>query len=192
MNITVISYPSNEINFTQDVGYSLISSKLIKYMWVDISEAPTDEYIEITYNGETITLLIQEECRYNPIDIFFQNKEGAEQVITMFKKSTESISITSEEYESNAGQPSLGNHQITKFNIQGKTKLKVNSGFVSEAMNETFKQLLLSERVWKYESGVFTPLNVSSSSLEYKTRANDRLINYEVEFNYAFNEINNI
>lgn len=192
MNITVISYPSNEINFTQDVGDSLISSKLIKYMWVDISEAPTDEYIEITYNGETITLLIQEECRYNPIDIFFQNKEGAEQVVTMFKKSTESISITSEEYESNAGQPSLGNHQINKFNIQGKTKLKVNSGFVSEAMNETFKQLLLSERVWKYESGVFTPLNVSSSSLEYKTRANDRLINYEVEFSYAFNEINNI
>ena len=192
MNITVISYPSNEINFTQDVGDSLISSELVKYMWVDISEAPTDEYIEITYNGETITLLIQEECRYNPIDIFFQNKEGAEQVVTMFKKSTESISITSEEYESNAGQPSLGNHQITKFNIQGKTKLKVNSGFVSEAMNETFKQLLLSERVWKYESGVFTPLNVSSSSLEYKTRANDRLINYEVEFAYAFNEINNI
>jgi hypothetical protein len=192
MNITVISYPSNEINFTQDVGDSLISSELVKYMWIDVSEAPTDEYIEITYNGETITLLIQEECRYNPIDIFFQNKEGAEQVVTMFKKSTESISITSEEYESNAGQPSLGNHQITKFNIQGKTKLKVNSGFVSEAMNETFKQLLLSERVWKYESGVFTPLNVSSSSLEYKTRANDRLINYEVEFSYAFNEINNI
>ena len=192
MNITVISYPSNEINFTQDVGESLISSELVKYMWVDVSEAPTDEYIEITYNGETITLLITEECRYNPIDIFFQNKEGAEQVVTMFKKSTESISITSEEYESNAGQPSLGNHQITKFNIQGKTKLKVNSGFVSEAMNETFKQLLLSERVWKYESGVFTPLNISSSSLEYKTRANDRLINYEVEFNYAFNEINNI
>ena len=192
MNITVISYPSNEINFTQDVGDSLISSELVKYMWIDVSEAPTDEYIEITYNGETITLLIQEECRYNPIDIFFQNKEGAEQVVTMFKKSTESISITSEEYESNAGQPSLGNHQITKFNIQGKTKLKVNSGFVSEAINETFKQLLLSERVWKYESGVFTPLNVSSSSLEYKTRANDRLINYEVEFSYAFNEINNI
>jgi len=192
MLVTVISYPSNEINFSQNVPDSVNSNKIVSYVWVDVSEAPTDEYIEITYNGETITLLIQEECRYNPIDIFFQNKEGAQQVLTFFKKQTESISITSEEYESNAGQPSLGNHQITKFNIQGKTKLKVNSGFVSEAMNETFKQLLLSERVWKYESGVFTPLNVSSSSLEYKTRANDRLINYEVEFGYAFNEINNI
>jgi len=192
MLVTVISYPSNEINFSQNVPDSVNSNKIVSYVWVDVSEAPTDEYIEITYNGETITLLIQEECRYNPIDIFFQNKEGAEQVLTMFKKSTESISITSEEYESNAGQPSLGNHQITKFNIQGKTKLKVNSGFVSEEMNETFKQLVFSERVWKYEGGVFTPLNIASSSLEYKTRANDRLINYEIDFNYAFNEINNI
>jgi len=192
MTITVISYPDNEINFSQEVGDTLLSEEIIKYMWVDVSEALTDEYIEIVYNGETITLLIEEECRYTPIDIFFQNKEGAEQVITFFKKSTESLSITSEEYESNAGQPSLGNHQITKFNIQGKTKLKVNSGFVSEEMNETFKQLVFSERVWKYESGVFTPLNIASSSLEYKTRANDRLINYEIDFNYAFNEINNI
>lgn len=192
MIITVISYPNNEINFTQNVGDSLISSELVKYMWVDISEAPTDEYIEITYNNETITLLITDECRYKPIDVFFQNKEGAQQVITLFKKSTETLSITSGEYESNAGQPSLGNHQITKFNVQGKTKLKCNSGFVTEAMNETFKQLLLSERVWKYENGIFTPLNIASSSLEYKTRANDRLINYEIEFNYAFNEINNI
>jgi hypothetical protein len=192
MTITVISYPDNEINFSQEVGDTLLSEEIIKYMWVDVSEALTDEYIEIVYNGETITLLIEEECRYTPIDIFFQNKEGAEQVITFFKKSTESLSITSEEYESNNGQPSLGNHQVTKFNIQGKTKLKVNSGFVSEEMNETFKQLVFSERVWKYESGVFTPLNIASSSLEYKTRANDRLINYEIDFNYAFNEINNI
>jgi len=192
MTITVISYPDNEINFSQEVGDTLLSEEIIKYMWVDVSEALTDEYIEIVYNGETITLLIEEECRYTPIDIFFQNKEGAEQVITFFKKSTESLSITSEEYESNNGQPSLGNHQVTKFNIQGKTKLKVNSGFVSEEMNETFKQLVFSERVWKYEGGVFTPLNIASSSLEYKTRANDRLINYEIDFNYAFNEINNI
>jgi hypothetical protein len=28
--------------------------------------------------------------------------------------------------------------------------------------------------------------------LEYKTRQKDRLINYEIEFEYSFNEINNI
>jgi hypothetical protein len=76
MIATVISYPLNEINFSQNVPDSLNSSELVKYIWVNVSEATTDEYIEITYNSEVITLLITDECRYTPIDIFFQNKEG--------------------------------------------------------------------------------------------------------------------
>lgn len=192
MDITVISYPANQINFTEDVGDSLVSSELVKYMWVDVSEATTDEYIEITYNGETITLLIEDECRYTPIDIFFQNKEGAEQVVTFFKAKTESMSVTNEEFQANRGQANLGNHQYIRYNVQARSKFKSNSGFVSEEMNETFKQLFLSQRVWKYENGIFTPLNILSKSFEYKTRQKDRLINYEVEFEYAFNEINNI
>lgn len=192
MIITAISYPSNQINFSEDVGSSLNSSELIKYLFINISEATTDEYIEISYNGETITLLIQDECRYTPVDIFFQNKEGAEQVITFFKAQSETLSVTNEEFQANRGQANLGNHQYIKYNVQGKQKFKVNSGFVSEEMNETFKQLFLSERIWKYENDVFTPLNLSSKSFEYKTRQKDRLINYELEFDYAFNEINNI
>jgi hypothetical protein len=192
MIITVISYPNNNINFSEDSGSSLVSNELVKYMWVDVSEAGADEYIEITYNGITKTLLIEDECRYTPIDIFFQNKEGAEQVITFFKKSSENLTTTSEEYEGNAGQPSNGFHQIIKFNVQGKRSFKVNSGFVTEDKNETFKQLLLSRRVWKFENGTFTPLNVSSKNLEYKTKQNDRLINYEIGFDYAFNEVNNV
>lgn len=192
MIITVISYPNNNINFTEDVGDSLLSSELIKYMWVDVSEALNDEYIEIVYNGITTTLLIEDECRYNPIDIFFQNKEGAEQVLTFFKKSTEILTTTNEEYEGDNGQPINGFHQFIKYNVQGKQSFKVNSGFVTEDKNEAFKQLLLSRRVWKYENSNFIPLNVSSKTLEYKTKANDRLINYEISFDYAFNEINNV
>ena len=192
MIITVISYPNNNINFSEDVGNSLLSSELVKYMWIDLSEALDDEYVEIVYNGVTTTLLIEDECRYTPLDIFFQNKEGAEQVITFFKKSTETLSITNEEYEGNKGQPLNGFHQFIKYNVQGKQSFKVNSGFVTEDKNETFKQLLLSRRVWSYVDSKFIPLNVSSKTIEYKTKANDRLINYEINFDYAFNEINNV
>ena len=59
-------------------------------------------------------------------------------------------------------------------------------------MNDTFKQLLLSSKVWLIDGADTIPLNVKSSSLEYKTRAKDRLINYEIEFDYSFNEINSI
>lgn len=192
MNITVISYPANQINFTQDVGNSLISSELVKYMWVDVSEATTDEYIEITYNGETITLLITDECRYTPIDIFYQNKEGALASFTFFKKTVESLDITDEMFESDRGQPNLGNHQFVKYNIQGKQKFTTNTGFITEEQNEVIKQMLFSERVWKYENDILIPLNIASKTLEYKTRSNDRLINYTISFEYAFNEKNNI
>lgn len=190
--ITVISYPDNQIDYEITPPESLLAVEMVQNLWVNVSEATTDEYIEIVFNGVTTTLLITDECRYTPIDIAFQNKEGALQMLTFFKAKSESLSTSKEEFESNRGQPNAGNHQFVKFNVQGKSKFKVNSGFVSEVMNETFKQLLLSERVWQYSDEVFTPLNVSSSSLEYKTRQKDRLINYEIEFENAFNEINNI
>jgi len=187
--ITVKSYSLNEIDYSIATPTSLVSSELVKYLWVDISEAVTDEYIDIVYNSVTTTLLITDECRYTPIDIFFQNKEGALQSLTFFKAKRESMSVESEKYEGNNGQ---GKHQFIKYNVRGKSKFNANSGFVVEDRNEAFKQLLLSERVWTIQNEIEVPLNVGSTQLEYKTRQNDRLINYQIEFEYAFNEINNI
>lgn len=187
--ITVKSYPLNEINYSIATPNSTFSYELIKYLWVDVSEAVTDQYIEIIYNSNVVTLLITDECRYTPVDILFQNKEGALQVLTFFKARKDSMSVTSEKYEGNLGQ---GRHQSVKYNVTGQSKFNVNSGFVSEDLNDVYKQLLLSQRVWTIENGVEIPLNVSTSSLEFKTRQNDRLINYQIEFEYAFNEINNV
>jgi hypothetical protein len=187
--ITVISYPLNEINYSIADPVSTNSDELIKNIWVNLADTTTDEYVEIVFNGVTTTLLITDEYRYTPVDIAFQNKEGATQVITMFKEQKDSTSITSEEYESNYGQ---GKHQFIKYNSQARSKFTINTGFVSEDRNETIKQLLLSERVWTISSGIATPINVSTKSLEKKTRVNDRLINYTLEFEYAFNDINNI
>jgi hypothetical protein len=190
--ITVISYPDNQIDYEIAEPTSLLSNEMVQNLWVNVAEATTDTYIEIVFNGVTTTLLITDECRYTPIDIFFQNKEGALQTLTFFKAKTDSLTVTNEDFETDRGQPINGNHQYVTYNVQGKSNFKVNSGFVSEAMNETFKQLLLSERVWMYSNEIFTPLKVSSKNLEYKTRQKDRLINYEIGFDYAFNEINSI
>ncbi len=189
--ITIISYPDNQINESIAEFTTLDSGEMVQNIWIDVTPATTDEYIEVTYNGETITLLITDECRYTPIDIAFQNKEGALCILPFFKAKSESLSVTREEFQTDRGQASNGNHQYVNFNIQGRTKLKVNSGFVKEEMNEIFKQLLLSERVWQFDGTNYIPLNISSTSLEYKTRQKDRLINYEIEFDYSFNEINN-
>ncbi len=190
---TIISYPTNTINENIVIPDTLNSNELIQYLWIDTSEAdPTDERIDIVYNGETIILYLIDECRYTPIDIVFINKAGAEQIMTFFKKQVDSINVTDEMFESDRGQPSEWNHQFVRYNVNSKSKFTANTGFMPESNNETIKQLLLSEKVWRYNDPTFTPLNVSTKSEEFKTRANDRLINYEIEFEFGFNDINNV
>jgi hypothetical protein len=189
---TIISYPDNEINETINFSDTLISQDIVQNLWVDISETTTDTYIEISYNSVVITLNVTDECRYTPVNIAFINKDGGMQFIDFFKARTDSTNASRESFESDREQPNIGSHQFETYNVQSQSKFKVNSGFVEEELNETFKQLLLSERVWSYSEGVYTPLNVSTSNLEYKTRAKERLINYEFEFEYAFNDVNNV
>ena len=196
---TVISYPSNEINQSFTIPSTINSNELVRYIWIKCNETSSDTYIEIVFNGKTTTLLLQDEPKYTPIDIFFQNKEGAEQVLTFFKEQKSNLSVNSSEFESDRGQPSLGNHQFVRHNVQGRTELTLNSGFVDQDMNEIFTQLLLSERIWSYNTNIFSkislifiPLNIKSKQLSYKTQLKERLINYEIKFNYSYNEINNI
>lgn len=189
---TIISYPDNEINETINFSDTLISQDIVQNLWVDVSETVNDTYIEVVYNSVTITLLITEECRYTPVNIAFINKDGGLQFLDFFKARTDSTKVSRESFESDREQPNLGAHQFEVYNVQAQSKFKVNSGFVQEEMNETFTQLLLSERVWQYAAGVYTPLNVSTSNLEYKTRAKERLINYEIDFEYSFNDVNNV
>jgi hypothetical protein len=193
MAVTVISYPTNEINDSFNTDTTFEAVELVKYVWVNMEDLTNDTYIEVVYNGVTITLDVIDECRYTPVNIMFQNVEGAEQTIQFFKARTDEMEVKAEVFESDRGQPSAGFHQMVKYNVQAKSKFKVNSGFMLEAMNDSFKQLFLSERIWWLENGTTPrPLNIASTNFEYKTRQKDRLISYEIEFEFAFNEINNV
>lgn len=191
-NISITSFPDGDINYALSELGTTESAEQIKYVIVDVSEAVTDTYITIVYNSQTITYDIEDECRFTPIDVFFFNKEGVQQSITFMKYKEDSMSVTDSFYESDTGQPSLGFHQNKRYNVNAKSSFKINSGFVSELNNDTFKQLMLTTRAWILASNTFTPINVKIKNITYKTRAKDRLINYEFEFEYAYNEINNV
>lgn len=196
--ITVISSPGAEINENPITPPSLTqrqSSQATQYLWVDVS-ASTDTSIEIVMGTDdpapTVTLIIEDEYKHTPMDIVFVNKYGVCQSLTFFKEFDSSLSIKKEKYETDNNQPSAGFHQFRTLNVQGQESFKVQSGWVDEEMNETFKQLMLSEQVWHFDGTNHIPLNISSSSLNYKTQKKDRLIQYEVDFDYSFNVINNI
>jgi len=187
--ITIKSFPLNEIDSTIAVDATLDSNEIIKNLFIDISEAPTDKFIEVTYNGVTKTLLINDECRFTPVDVFFLNKEGALQVQTFFKARKDDFNITSESYQADQ---EIGLHQEMTYNVGLKHKVNLSTGFITEDKNEIIKQLLCSQKIWFLENDVVIPVKVSTTSLQYKTRQNDKLINYLIDFNYAFNDINNV
>lgn len=191
MIATIISYPNNDINESIDIQDTNNSYELVQNLWIDLTQIVNDEHIEVTYDSRTVTLYVTEECRYTPVDIAFINKDGALQFIAFFKARNSSLAVTDETFESDRSQPLTSPHQFVRYNVQGRTSLSINSGFVDEDNNEDFKQLFLSEKVWIYD-GSYTPINLESKTLNYKNRQNDRLISYEVRFKYAYNEVNNI
>ena len=198
-SISAKSFPTLGINFTATPAQSDLSDEVVKYVWIDISEAQNDSYIEIIWKGKTTILDIKDECKYTPLDLFFQNKDGALQSFTLFKKQEESINITDSSFETNRGQASDGFHQFVRYGVQARTTLTAETGWLDEDINEVVKQILLSERIWSFVSvpetragDVYTPLNLKMTSQKFKTRQNDRLINYTMTFEKSYNEINNI
>jgi len=190
--ITVKSYPALTINYSATPAQSDLSDEVVKYLWIDATVATNESYIEIIWNGKTTTLDITRECKYTPLDTFFQNKDGALQSFTLFKKQEESINVTDSSFETNRGQASDGFHQFVRYGVQARTTLTAETGWLDEDMNEIVKQILLTERIWSFASGVYTPLNLKMTSQKFKTRQNDRLINYTMTFEKSYNEINNI
>ena len=78
--------------------------------------------------------------------------------------------------------------QSQAFNINGTKSIKLNTGWVAENYNELIHDLLLSETVLLDNK----PAKVKNKSFEYKTDLKDKNINFEIEFEYAFNIINDV
>lgn len=136
-------------------------------------------------------------------EITFINKFGVQQVLWFFLKKAKKISRKNEGYKANTiTYPSTNNPATYSiqdapnkvFNTQAKQSHKLSSGYYPEDQNQFFEQLLLSEYIWlKLESSsIRIPVKVKTSTMDFKTSVNDRLIEYTIDFEEAFDYINNI
>ncbi len=124
-----------------------------------------------------------------------------------FLKETKTLARQNEGYKANVlTYPSTNNpatYSISDapnktFNTTAKQTFTLSSGYYPQGANNFFEELLLSEYVW-YErinkvSGAdeVIPVKVKKSSIQFKTSVNDRLIEYTIDFDEAFDYINNI
>ena len=178
-------------------GTTLEAFNCVKNIASDVYQEFDADSIYIDKGGviEVIKIEEVEECKYNPYKVTFVNKFGVLQDLWFFKRSNLSLNTQQESYKANIvtdGTYSINSRQKTVFNKTGMERLQLNTGFYPESYNDVFRQLTLSEEVWINYDGDTLPINVMSSSLNYKTSVNDKLINYTIDVEFANNKINNI
>jgi hypothetical protein len=148
--------------------------------------------LTITYNETTFQYRVIPICepKYSPVICSYINRFGGWQFLTFFKSRTDNINVEGSNY--NLLQDSI-NYNVSKgqsksFNINGKQTVKLSSGFVPENYSDLIQDLLLSETVLLDGK----PVEVKTQATTLKTSLQDKNINYEIEFDYAFNLINNV
>ncbi len=144
-----------------------------------------------------INVTIHRICEpvYEYIKVVFVNKFGGLQMFYFNKKNVISLNVTQENYESmlmSANTYSNTDHQKYVYNKQGSEQITLNTGYVDEGQFETMKQLLLSEQVWAEIGTTVYPINIVTNSLTKKTRVNDKLVNYSVNAEFAYDVINSV
>lgn len=136
------------------------------------------------------------ETRFNPIKLIFINRFGAYQEMWFDKKSVESMTASEERYKASTinglGIYNISNHTNKILSKNGSESVSINTGFVDDQMYYPLKELILSESVWTLKDGQVLPININTSSLTHKTKVNDKLIQYTMDFTYSFDIINNI
>lgn len=183
-----------------DTGYS---QQKIQYVRISLSAALDDgDTITITSGVSAqvtvITLEEIEECKFSPLNVIFYNKFGALQNVWFFKKSVTTLNTSSETYKANILDTSPGisyntsSHQYKTFNVQGRESIRCSTGFIDEQYNEVIRQMMLSEQVWVDNGTDVLPISLNTKSLSFKTGVNDKLIDYTIDFEYAFDKINSI
>jgi len=203
MNITYLSDLSiysadNYTDFIEGQGGTVENSQCLQSFFNNYNWLPADEAIVDGSDGLTFFKVKDiSTCKYDPIKVTFRNKYGALQDLWFFGNNQKSLSTTKTMYKANILETgpvdySISNPQKALMNKMGNESIRLNSGFYPESNNDVFKELLLSEQVWMEYESILVGVIVKNSSLTYKTHLTDSLINYSINFDFAFDTINTV
>ena len=127
------------------------------------------------------------------------NKFGAIQDLWFNKKRIDEFNVKRDSFDtstifSSTSSVSYNTYDPTTItqDVTSKKSITLNTGYLKDEYNETIRQLMQSEEVWITEGTKTLPVAIKDSSFTYKTHLNDKLVNYTVQFEYAFNSINSV
>ncbi|QDP66250.1 MAG: hypothetical protein Unbinned805contig1001_21 [Prokaryotic dsDNA virus sp.] len=179
--------------------------------WCPENDNP-NTVVKISYSGDQANLGTYYEInyltkdKYDPYKITFVNKYGALESIWMMGAFKESLAVKNDQFKRNLLDRSVPSynteaHQYVTFGDQGTKSISLNTGWIPESMNVTLQELFLSQKIWltnynpepSISANVINePVIIKSKNLEFKRHINDRMINYNLQFQYAFDMINQV
>lgn len=206
-----VSGADNTDNYKERVladGGVLEDNSLLDAFLDSVDIGLVDElYINSDSGTEAVKISTEPCSKYEPYKVTFINKFGALQDMYFSLKSTSSLNTKGETYKSNVvdfGTLTYDTYkpQVSQYNKMGKESISLNTNYLSEEYNEVIKQLMMSEQVWLTRldnpapdsNNLETVLAVipKTQRVTYKTSLNDRLVQYTVDFDYAFDKINTV
>ena len=130
-------------------------------------------------------------CKYTPLVCDFVNRYGCWQRTWFYAASNETFSVENTEY--NLMQSSFPDYNTLEgqrkvFNTTAKKSVKINTDWVDESYKDLLKQLMASERILLNNY----PVKINTKSTELYKSINTKMINYQLEFEYAYSAINNV
>lgn len=206
-----VSGADNTDNYKERVladGGTLEDNSLLDAFLDSVDIGLVDElYINSDSGTEAVKISTEPCSKYEPYKVTFINKFGALQDMYFSLKSTESLNTKGETYKSNVvdfGTLTYDTYkpQVSQYNKMGKESISLNTNYLSEEYNEVIKQLMMSEQVWltrldnpapdSYNLETVLAVIPKTQRVTYKTSLNDRLVQYTVDFDYAFDKINTV
>ena len=165
------------------------------------------QYQAFTSSATNVTVIstaftLNRVCnKHTAYKVTFVNKYGALQDFYFNGRTTENINVSKTTFKRNIANSSFEydkqKHSIRQFNTLANETIILNTPPMSyDSVNESIKQLLVSEQVWlrKEEGGTeqTIPINITDTQQTFKTGINDKVVQYTITAEYAFDMISNI
>ena len=160
----------------------------------------SNDYFEIqAYDGATklgTSIRYEKNCiqKYPNVRIKWKNRFGQFDWFNFYLVNRQGFQSTKRTY-----QPQLGSWQGTSLSYQNsdsstlnylsdsKQTLSVNTDYLPDSYNDIFKQLLVSDEIyWIYsEPNSLRPITITTNNVVFKTGVNDKLVQYQFDFDWG-------
>ena len=157
----------------------------------------TDYKYDITFEDsntstlvtKTQTYVLDTRCtKYQPIRFIFRNPYGCMDYFTALLVSRQTLNINRTTYEKVLPYNySVGDRGSQITDIDAQESVTVTTDWVSDLESQWLRDFFLSQEVYQLnDDGSILPIIIQNNTVEILKSINDKLINYQFDFIYAY------